>query len=90
MATRAPSDTTVKFLYVESLLIDIKDNAAALAAAHAVSIDTTPRFRTRKASLLADIYLAMGQPDSAKAVLAPVVTAFPTNTRLKAKLDSIK
>lgn len=44
----------------------------------------------RKASLKADVYLAMGKPDSARATLAPVVAAFPQNTRLKAKLDSIK
>ncbi len=91
MATRAPGDTTVKFLHAESLLLDTKDYPAALAAAQAVSVDSTnARFRTRKASLIADVFLAMGQPDSAKAVLAPVVAAFPTNTRIKAKLDSIK
>jgi len=91
MAMRAPTDTTVKFLHVESLLLDSKDYPAALAAAAAVSVDSTnARFRTRKASLMADIFIAMGQPDSAKAVLAPIVAAFPTNTRIKAKLDSIK
>ncbi len=91
MATRVPDDTTVKFLHVESLLLDTKDYPAALAAANAVSVDSTnARFRTRKASLMADIFLAMGQPDSARAVLAPIVAAFPTNTRIKAKLDSIK
>ena len=45
---------------------------------------------TRKGSLRADIFLAMGKKDSARAALTEVVTAFPQNTRLKAKLDSIK
>lgn len=45
--------------------------------------DTTIRY------LLADVHLALGQADSARAVLAGLVDAFPTNTRAKAKLDSI-
>lgn len=91
MTMRFPGDTTIRFLRVESLLLDTKDHAAALSAANAIIVDpANARFVTRKASLTADIFLAMGQPDSAKAVLAPVVAAFPTNTRLKAKLDSIK
>lgn len=90
MATRMPGDTTAQFLQVESLLLDSKDFPAALAAARAASVDPkSPRWATRKASLTADIFVAMGQPDSARAVLAPVVEAFPNNTRLKAKLDSI-
>ena len=52
--------------------------------------DGNARLRSRQATLKADIYLVQGKPDSAGAVLAPVVAAFPTNTRLKAKLDSIK
>ena len=91
MQMRFPEDTTIRFLQVESLLLDTKDLTVALAAAHAVTVDTAnARLRTRKASLTADIFLAMGQPDSARAVLGPVVAAYPTNTRLKAKLDSIK
>jgi len=51
---------------------------------------TDARLRPRQATLRADIYLALGKPDSARAVLAPVVAAFPQSTRLKAKLDSIR
>ena len=91
MAKRFPADTTVRFLHAESQLRDSKNYPAALAEANAISVaDNDARFRTRKASLVADVYLAMGKPDSARAVLTPVVTAFPQNTRLKAKLDSIK
>lgn len=91
MAARMPGDTTAQFLQVESLLLDSKDFPAALAAARAANVDPkSPRWATRKASLTADIFVAMGQPDSARAVLAPVVDAFPNNTRLKAKLDSIR
>lgn len=91
MAMRAPQDTTVQFLHVESLLLDLKDHQGALDAARALSVDTSnARFMTRKATLLADVFIAMGYPDSARMVLTPAVAAFPANTRLKAKLDSLK
>jgi uncharacterized membrane protein len=91
MAKRFPNDTTVRFLHAESLLRDTKNYPAALAAVDSISVaPTDARWRPRQASLKADIYLALGKPDSARTVLAPVVTAFPRNTRLKAKLDSIK
>jgi len=71
--------------------MDRKDYRAALAAADSVTLpDTDARLRARRATLQADAFLALGKPDSARAVLTPVVTAFPQNTRLKAKLDSIK
>lgn len=91
MALRAPQDTTVQFLHVESLLLDLKDYQGALDAGRALSVDTTSaRFMARKATLLADVFIAMGHPDSARMVLAPAVASFPQNTRLKAKLDSLK
>jgi len=90
LAARAPADTTVQFLLAESLLRDSKDLPAALAKARSVDVDpTVARFATRKASLIADIFMAMAMPDSARAVLAPVVEAFPQNARLKARLDSL-
>lgn len=91
MARRFSQNSEVRLLRVESLLLDRKDYPAALAAADSISLPATDaRLRARQATLKADVYLAMGKPDSARAVLAPVVTAFPQNTRLKAKMDSIK
>jgi uncharacterized membrane protein len=91
LAKRFPNDTTIRFLRVESLLMDTKDYRGALAAADSIRVaPTDARNGARLATLRADTYLAMGKPDSARAVLAPVVAAFPQNTRLKAKLDSIK
>ena len=91
MARRFPTDTTVRFLHVESLLLDRKDYPAAMAALDSISIGATDaRLRSRQATLKADIYLARGLPDSARAVLTTVVAAFPQSTRLKAKLDSIR
>ena len=91
MTRRFPADTTVRFLHAESLLRDTKNYPAALAAVDSIALaPTDARLRARQATLKADIYLAMGKPDSARATLSPVVAAFPTNTRLKAKLDSIR
>jgi uncharacterized membrane protein len=91
MARRFPNDTNVRFLHAESLLLDRKDYPGAMAVVDSVSVaPADARWRPRQASLKTDIYLALGKPDSARATLAPVVTAFPRNTRLKAKLDSIK
>lgn len=91
MVKRFPADTNVRFLHAESLFRDTKNYGAALAAVDSISVaPTNARWRPRLATLKADIYLALGKPDSARATLAPVVTAFPQNTRLKAKLDSIK
>ena len=91
LAKRFPNDTTIRFLHAESLLLDSKDYRGALATVDSIGVaPTDARNRARQASLKADIYLAMGKPDSARAALAPVVSAFPQNTRLKAKLDSIK
>ena len=91
MARRFPDDTTVRFLHVESLLLDRKDFRAALAALDSIHLAPTDgRLRARQATLQADIHLALGQPDSARAALASAIAAFPQNTRLKAKLDSIR
>jgi uncharacterized membrane protein len=91
MVTRWPADTAIRFLWAESLLLDAKDNAAALRVLDSISVaDTDARNRVRKATLKADAFIAMGNRDSARAVLAPVVAAFPANTRLKAKLDSLQ
>lgn len=91
MAYRFAGDTTVRFLVVESLQKDNQDLAGALAAARAIPIDTaSPRWAARLATVLADLHVAMGHPDSARTVLAPAVARFPQNARLKAKLDSLK
>lgn len=91
MSTRFPGDTTIAFLHVESLLTDAKDPVAALARARAIAIDQQSiRFVTRKASLIADAFVALGQRDSARMALEPVAAAFPQNARLRIKLDSLR
>ena len=91
MVSRWPADIEVRLAWVESLILDAKNYPAAIAAADSTAVaDDNARMRTRKATLKADAFIAMGNRDSARAVLTPVVEAFPTNVRLKAKLDSLK
>lgn len=91
MVNRWPADTAIRFLWAESLLMDAKDYAGSVRVLDSIGVaDTDARNRARKATLKADAFIAMGNRDSARAVLTPVVAAFPANTRLKAKLDSLK
>jgi len=91
MAKRWPGDTTIQFLVVESLLLDSKNPAAALMAVNRIGVTPADaRWRTRKTTLRADIFMAMGRKDSARAELAAFVTDFPANARLKARLDSLQ
>jgi uncharacterized membrane protein len=91
MVSRWPADVEVRLTWVESLILDAKNYPGAIAAADSTAVaDDNARMRARKATLMADAWIAMGNRDSARAVLTPVVAAFPTNTRLKAKLDSLK
>ena len=91
MAKRFPRDTNVRFLHVESLLLDTKDHPAALALIDSIGVPpNNARFGARAAMFRSDVYVAMGKPDSARAVLSSAIATFPQNVRLKAKLDSIK
>jgi uncharacterized membrane protein len=91
MAKRYPGDTSVLLLNAESLLLDAQRPSDAMTALQGIGIPVNdPRLGSRQATLKTDIFLAMGQRDSARAVLAAAVAAFPNNTRLKARLDSLK
>lgn len=91
MVNRWPADTAIRFLWAESLILDAKDNAAALRVLDSIQVgDSDMRNRSRKATLKADAFIAMGNRDSARAVLEPIVAASPNNTRLKARLDSLR
>jgi len=91
MARRFPQNSEVQLLRVESLMLDRRDYPAAVAAADAVPLLVSDaRLRARQATLKADAFLKLGQTEDARTVLKAAVAAFPQNTRLKAKLDSIK
>jgi uncharacterized membrane protein len=90
MVTRWPADTEIRLAWVESLILDAKDYAGALRAADSTAVaESNTRMLARKANLKADAFIALGQRDSARAVLGAASTAMPTNVRLKARFDSL-
>jgi tetratricopeptide (TPR) repeat protein len=90
-ARRYPANVDLQLLAAESLLLDRKDPRASLAALDRMTVPTDSRIlRARHASLRADAFEATGQRDAAIAALQPVVEAFPTNMRLKQRLEQLK
>jgi uncharacterized membrane protein len=91
LAERKPGDVTTRIMWAESLLIDKKDPAASLAVLDSITVrPDDARLRPRRDMLAADALRQAGHTDSARAVLQSAATQFPTNPRIKAKLDSIK
>jgi uncharacterized membrane protein len=89
-AQRFPSDVEIMLARAESVLIDRKDVAAALAQLQAIRPSTDDRsLRIRHAMLTADALIANGQRDGASAVLQQVQTDAPS-PRVQQKLDEIR
>jgi uncharacterized membrane protein len=89
-ARRFPADVEVQLLAAESLLLDRKDATGALQVLGRVQIPADkPRLRLRHAFLLADVLLAGGQRDAARAALQPLRGEFPNDARLKKRLEDL-
>jgi uncharacterized membrane protein len=90
LARRVPSDTTARFLAIESLVRDRRDGKAALAALAQIAVPPTDqRLRLRYGFLKTDAFLAAGRPDSARATLEELARDFPENQRVKDRLTQI-
>jgi len=86
-----PNDTTVRFLFIESLVRDKDDGRLALRAL--ANFEVPPddrRLRLRYGFLKADAYLAAGKPDSARVTLEQLARDFPDMHRIKDRLTEIK
>ncbi len=80
-----PNDTTVRLLAIESLLRDKREARAALAALSRFPVRPDDRrLQLRVGFLKADAYVAAGKPDSARAVLTQLGSAFPD---MKQRID---
>jgi uncharacterized membrane protein len=78
LVRRMPNDTSVKLLAVESMIRDKNDGRGALAALAQISADTSNRrVLSRKGTLTADAYVAVGLPDSARIVLEALKAKYP-------------
>ncbi len=89
---RFPGDTNVRLLAIESLVRDKNNGRAALTALSRVSVAPDDRrLQLRVGFLKADAYVAAGKPDSARAVLERLGTAFPDmQQRIKDRIAQIK
>ncbi len=88
---RFPQDAEVLLLAAESKLIDGRNPQAAIDALGTIQVASDNRIlRTRRATLQADAFEAAGQKDAAIAVLQPILEAYPTNTRIKDRLEALK
>jgi len=91
LARRFHNDSSMRLLAVESLLVDSKNPAAALATLDSIQPPKTSRGLYLSAAILrADALSAMGQRDSARAVLNALTTDYQTSARLRARLDSVR
>jgi uncharacterized membrane protein len=86
-----PNDTNVRLLAIESLLRDRDDGRAALRALARFPVRADDRrLRLRIGFLKADAYVAAGKPDSARAVLEQLGSAFPDmQTRIRERMRMI-
>jgi len=90
-ARRFQSDPGVQLAAAESLLLDRKDAAAAVAALERTSVPPDDRrLRMRRASLLADAFESQGNKPAALAALEPLSAEFPQNERLKKRIEQLR
>jgi len=90
-ARRFPSDPNVQVLAAESLLLDRKDAAGAVAALARISVPPDDRrLRMRHDWLLADAQVATGDRAGAIATLEKLSAAFPQSERLKKRLEQLR
>ena len=91
LATQYPSDTTARFLYIESLVRDRRDGRGALRALAALQVAPGDRrLRLRHGFLKVDAFLATGRADSARTTLEQLARDFPDVQRVKDRLAELK
>ena len=88
---QAPQDFSVALLSVQSLLEDRKDPLGALTAISNLAPPTDdPRATVRLGMLKSDVFVALGQPDSARAVLTALAQKYPESRRVAEALKELK
>ncbi len=89
-ARRFPSDPAVQVLVAESLLVDRRDPAAALATLGKIAVpEEERRWRFRHGWLTADALETLGQADAARVALQELRTEFPDSERLRKRLEQV-
>ena len=90
-ARRFPADPGVQLTAAESLLLDRKDAAAAVAALERTSVPPDDRrLRMRRAFLLADAFESEGNKPAALSALEQLSAESPQNERLKKRIEQLR
>jgi len=90
-ARRFPADPGVQLAAAESLLLDRKDAAAAVAALERTSVPPDDRrLRMRRAFLLADAFESEGNKPAALSALEQLSAESPQNERLKKRIEQLR
>lgn len=91
MKQRWPDDAEVRMLASESLLRDAHDGAAALAGIDSLLPAVQDARIRRNATLVrAYAFLALGQKDSARAIVEKLAAENPANARYRTLADSLR
>lgn len=91
LSLQYPNDTTVRFLYIESLVRDRRDSRGALRALANFPVPPGERrLRLRHGFLKVDAFLTAGRTDSARATLEQLSRDFPDVQRIKDRLAELK
>lgn len=90
MLRRMPDDPTVKFLAIESKLRDQKNPEGALADLMQMSVPADdPRLAPRHGILASQALVALGKPDSARALLTALAKRFPESRGIQDALTKL-
>ncbi len=86
-----PNDPAIALVGIESQLKDKADAAGALAALRTLQGPADqPMFAVRRGVMISDAHVALGQKDSARAVLTALATKFPDSRGVKAAMEKLK
>ncbi len=89
LLNQADPNPTTYLLRAESFLRDRQDMGMALSMGRALDLPAdNATLQVRRGMLIADAYEAMGQADSARAALEALARQFPSNARVRARLNS--
>jgi uncharacterized membrane protein len=78
LVRQMPNDPTVQLISIQSMIEDQNDAKGALAALAALPVPAdNPRFALRKGMMQSEAFAALGQKDSARAVLEQLQAQFP-------------
>ena len=91
LSRQHPNDTTVRFLYIESLVRDLRNGRSALRELAGLQVPPGDRrLRLRHGFLKVDAFVAAGRTDSARATLEQLGRDFPDVQRIKDRLAELR